>query len=125
MVHTKALIFSGSDSAPHLITAKRSGVDGKSKTPAGVFTQAFAMQYVILAIEEAIERGAIEEVDVTQERLGQFLSSFGRQSYKLSDAVRRKKIVLQRQGARVPSSIKSKDGKIEVVHSRAGTTYSV
>lgn len=75
---------------------------------------------MILAIEDAIERGAIEEVDVTQERLEQFLGRFGRQFYKLSDAGKDKKIVLQRQGARVPSSIKSKDGKIEVAHSIAG-----
>jgi dihydroorotase len=75
---------------------------------------------VILAIEEAIERGAIEEVDVTQERLKQFLSSIGRHFYTLSNAAKDKKIVLQRQRARVPSNVRSKNDKIEVVHSRTG-----
>jgi dihydroorotase len=112
--------FSGSDSAPHPIIAKRGGVEGKNKTPAGVFTQPVATQYVILAIEEAIERGVVKEEDVTQERLEQFLGSFGRQFYKLPNTAKGKRIVLERRGARIPESIKSRDGSIEVALSRGG-----
>jgi dihydroorotase len=117
---TDAFFLSGSDSAPHTITAKRGGVEGKSKTPPGVFTQSFATQYVILALEEAIERGVIKEEDVTQERLEQFLGGFGRQFYKLPDAAKGNRIVLKRKGARIPESIKSEDGSIEVALFRGG-----
>ena len=85
-----------------------------------MFTQTVATQYVILAIEEAIERGAVKEEEVTQERLEQFLSGFGRQFYKLPQTGRSKRIVLERKGATIPESIKSKDGSIEVVLSRGG-----
>ena len=70
---TNAFLFSGSDSAPHPIIEKRGGVEGKSRPPAGVFTQPFATQDAILALEEAIERGVLKEEDVMQKRLEQFL----------------------------------------------------
>jgi dihydroorotase len=117
---TNTFLFSGSDSAPHPIIAKRGGVEGKSKAPAGVFTQPFATQYVILALEEAIERGVIQEEDVTQERLEQFLGGFGRQFYKLPDTAKRNRIVLERKGERIPESIKTEDNSIEVALSRGG-----
>jgi len=82
---TNAFLFSGSDSAPHPIIAKRGGVEGKSRPPAGEFTQPFATQYVILDLEEAMERGVIKEEDVTQEQLEQFLGGFGRRFYRLPD----------------------------------------
>ena len=116
---TKPYLFSGSDSAPHPIIAKRGGVDGKSKTAAGVFTQPFGTQYVILALEEAIERGVVKEEEVTQERLEQFLGGFGRRFYKLNDGATGR-IVLERRGERIPDSIRSEDGSIEVALSRGG-----
>ncbi|MCJ1478390.1 hypothetical protein MMC13_007070 [Lambiella insularis] len=112
--------FFGSDSAPHPMVAKRGGVKGRSKTAAGVFTQPFASQYVILALEEAIKRGTINEEDVTQERLEQFLGGFGRQFYKLPAATNGERIVLERKGAVIPESIQSRDGSIEVALSRGG-----
>jgi dihydroorotase len=113
-------LLSGSDSAPHPVIAKRGGPEGRDKTPAGVFTQTVATQYVILAIEEAIERGVVREEDVTQERLEQFLGRFGRQFYKLSNTAKGKRIVLERKGATIPKSIKSEDGSVEVALSRGG-----
>ncbi|KAI9764288.1 MAG: hypothetical protein M1840_008579 [Geoglossum simile] len=112
--------FFGSDSAPHPVISKRGGVEGRNKTPAGVFTQTVATQYVILAIEEAIERGVVREENVTQERLEQFLGGFGRQFYKLPNTAKGNRILLERKGATIPESIKSKDGSIEVVLSRGG-----
>jgi dihydroorotase len=93
--------------------------------PAGVFTQPFATQLVILAFEEAIERGVLEPDDVTQDRLEQFLSRAGRRFYKLpspdddsSDAAAAikggSKIVLERKGETIPPSIKSGDGTLEI-----------
>jgi dihydroorotase len=86
--------------------------------PAGVFTQPCATQLVLLALEEAIDRGVVVEDDVTQEGLEQFLSSAGRQFYKVPAATSR--IVLERKGEEIPVSIKSEDGSVEVGVSRGG-----
>jgi dihydroorotase len=84
--------------------------------PAGVFTQPFASQLVILALEEAIGRGVLEVDEVTQGRLEQFLSRSGRRFYKLPDPATegQPKIVLERTGETIPTSIKSADGTLEI-----------
>ncbi len=107
--------FSGSDSAPHPLVSKIKTQIGQA-VPAGVFTQPFASQLVILALEEAIERGVLEVDEVTQERLEQFLSRSGRRFYKLPDLVTegQSKIVLERKGETIPTSIKSADGTLEI-----------
>jgi dihydroorotase len=91
------------------------------KVAAGVFTQPFATQLVLLALEDATERGVISESDVTQEKLEGFLSKFGRQFYKLPEAGKGEKIVLERKGEKISESIKSETGEIEVGISRKGT----
>ncbi|KAE8447570.1 hypothetical protein EG329_010700 [Mollisiaceae sp. DMI_Dod_QoI] len=107
--------FFGSDSAPHPLASK-----SHQPVPAGVFTQPFATQLVILALEEAIERGVIDEHEVTQERLENFLSRSGRRFYKLPEpsAEGQPKIVLERKGDTIPVSIKSADGTTEIGLSR-------
>ena len=85
-----------------------------------MFTQPFATQLVILALEEAAKRGAISEDDITQERLEQFLSKSGRRFYKLPDSAAGTKIVLERKGEKIPTSIKNPDGSVEIGISRAG-----
>ncbi|KAI9779159.1 MAG: hypothetical protein M1839_007694 [Geoglossum umbratile] len=112
--------FFGSDSAPHSTTAKRGGASGRDKTPAGVFTQPVATQYVLLALEEAAERGVVAASSVTPERFAQFLSGFGRAFYKLPKPAEGAGLVLERKGARIPESIRSADGAIEVAVSRGG-----
>ncbi|TVY88546.1 putative dihydroorotase [Lachnellula willkommii] len=109
--------FFGSDSAPHPLASK---TQGRQPVPAGVFTQPFATQLVILALQEAIERGVIEEHEVTQERLEQFLSRSGRRFYKLPDPAAKGpyKIVLERKGETIPTSIRSADGTLEIGLSR-------
>jgi dihydroorotase len=89
------------------------------QVPAGVFTQPFATQLVILALEEAIERGVIEEHEVTQERLEQFLSRSGRRFYGLPDHAKEPSIVLERKGEKIPANISSADGTLAVGLSRA------
>lgn len=95
-------------------------MQSRQPVPAGVFTQPFATQLVILALQEAIERGVIEEHEVTQERLEQFLSRSGRRFYKLPDPAAEgpPKIVLERKGETIPTSIKSADGTLEIGLSR-------
>ncbi|EEP77504.1 dihydroorotase [Uncinocarpus reesii 1704] len=105
---------SGSDSAPHPSSSKQG-----EKPAAGVYTQSFATQYVLKAFEDAMETGIISDSDVTQERLENFLSRFGRAFYKLpeNDGT---KIVLERKGELIPKTIQSEDGSVEVALSRGG-----
>ena len=106
---------SGSDSAPHPLASKIK-TQSSQAVSAGVFTQPFATQLVILALEEAIERGVLAEDEVTQERLEQFLSRSGRRFYRLPDPATKgpPRIVLERKGETVPTSIRSADGALEV-----------
>ena len=92
----------------------------EGKAPAGVFTQPYVAQLVLLALEEAVDRGVIAEADVTQEKLEGFLSRFGRRFYKLPDASGERKIVLERKGEKIPTSLASEDGSVEVGISRPG-----
>ncbi|QUC22072.1 uncharacterized protein UV8b_06313 [Ustilaginoidea virens] len=110
--------FFGSDSAPHLMQSKISTEQGKA--PAGVFTQPVVTQLVLMALQEAIERGDIPEADVTREKLEGFLSYFGRRFYKLPE-LPGEKIVLERKGEKIATTVKSSDGTTEVGISRAGT----
>jgi dihydroorotase len=115
VVSGNSKFFFGSDSAPHPIQSKTFAEQGKA--PAGVFTQPYTTQLVLLALQEAIERGTISEADVNQEKLEGFLSRFGRRFYRLPE-VPVKKIVLERKGETIAKSVRSEDGTIEVGISR-------
>ncbi|KAG9504170.1 hypothetical protein J7337_004136 [Fusarium musae] len=117
LVSGNSKFFFGSDSAPHPLQSKTSAEQGKA--PAGVFTQPYVVQLVLLGLEEAIDRGVISEADVTQEILENFLSRNGRCFYKLPETSG-KKIILERKGDKIPTSIKSADSKTEVGISRHG-----
>lgn len=108
---------SGTDSAPHPLASKNVG--SAHNPPAGVFTQPYATQLVLLALEDATEKGILSESDVTQEKLEGFLSGFGRKFYKLPENTSGSKIVLERKGEKIATSIKRDD--LEVGNSRAGT----
>ena len=64
--------FFGSDSTPHPITSKY----GKGKIAAGIFTQPYATQLVIEALEIAVERGILKEEDITLEKITGFMSGY-------------------------------------------------
>ena len=68
-----------------------------------------------------MERGVIEEQEVTQDRLEQFLSRSGRRFYKLPDHPEVPKIILERKGEIIPPSVKTADGGLEVGLSKAGS----
>lgn len=117
-VTSKGKFFLGTDSAPHDISAKK----GKGNTAAGVFTQPYAVAYVLTALEEAVARGDIEESQVTQELLEGFLGGFGRSFYGVEES--KERIVVEKKDEVVVESIKGEG--IEVVPFRKGKpTWSV
>jgi dihydroorotase len=122
---TNDFLFSRSDSALHLIIAKHCGVDGKSELPPGVFTSPFATQYVILALEEAIEKGVIKEEDVTQEQLELFLGGFGRQFYRLPNTAKVIGLCLREKARRFQRVLRVRIAASKLRCQEAGKIYSV
>lgn len=117
--------FLGTDSAPHPIAAKNGSSHPQNKTSAGVFTQPYAVQYVLSAFELAIEKGIIKDEEVTEEVLVNFLGAFGREFYGVQDGSE-EKIVLRRGDEKVRDVLESKSGQVKVVPFRRGNvTWSV
>ncbi|KAF2734696.1 Dihydroorotase [Polyplosphaeria fusca] len=113
--------FLGTDSAPHDSRKKR----GEDKIAAGVFTQPYALGYVLDALGKGIERGVINEEDVTVEMLGGFLGSWGRKFYGVEDR-RKERIVLKRGEQSITEVLKKDSISVEVVPFRRGEqTWSV
>ncbi|OAA62892.1 amidohydrolase 2 [Niveomyces insectorum RCEF 264] len=113
--------FFGSDSAPHPLHTKTAAAPGKA--PAGVFTQPYATQLVLLGLQEGIARGVIAADAINEDKLARFLSHNGRRFYGLPETTTgpAQKIVLERRGATIPTSVRSADGSsAEVGVSRAG-----
>jgi dihydroorotase len=104
--------FLGTDSAPHPVTAKTCGVNRRGKVAAGVFTQPYATQLVVNALDEACMEGVIQESDVTNEKLQGFLGDFGRRFYGVSD-VRKEKISLRKRDEIVVEILER--GEVEIV----------
>ncbi|ORY62526.1 dihydroorotase [Pseudomassariella vexata] len=100
LVNSDGRFFLGTDSAPHDISAKK----GKGNAAAGVFTQPYACQYVLSALEDAIERGDIKDEAVTEEVLGGFLGEWGRKFYGIAQSTQ--KIVLKKGSEVIAESIK-------------------
>lgn len=118
VVESKGKFFLGTDSAPHDISAKKSAM----KTSAGVFTQPYATQLVVGALEEAISKGIVKEKEVTVELLKGFLGEFGRRFYGIEES--KERITLRKGEEVVMESLKG-DG-VEVVPFRRGkNTWSV
>ncbi|KAF1810472.1 Dihydroorotase [Eremomyces bilateralis CBS 781.70] len=115
VVSSDPKFFFGSDSAPHPATAKRGG----DKVAAGVFTQPYATQLVLDALEAAVGRGLLRADEVSNERLQGFLGDNGRRFYGL-DAERNEFIVLKKAGEIVQSSLQTPDGELEVTPFRKG-----
>jgi len=106
--------FLGTDSAPHPAISKRG-----DKVAAGVFTQPNAVSYVVDALEVGVEMSVISEDEITQEKLANFISEFGRSFYQVEDT-RKEKIVLKKGSKTVQDILRSPDSAIEVVPFRRG-----
>ncbi|KAH9233731.1 hypothetical protein K456DRAFT_292059 [Colletotrichum gloeosporioides 23] len=73
VVNSNGKFFLGTDSAPHPITSKT----GPSKAAAGVFTQPYAVQYLLTALDEAVIRGELKDTDITLEAIEGFVANRG------------------------------------------------
>lgn len=111
--------FFGTDSAPHPTSAKE-----KLGAPAaGCFTQKYAVQLVMDALEGAVEKGYIAESDVSPQVIEDFVGNFGRAFYGVSNP-KNERILLHKKGEKVQDQEKS--DKITLANFRAGAeTWSV
>jgi dihydroorotase len=121
VVRSEGRFFLGTDSAPHDRGKKR----GEDKVAAGVFTQPYALGYVLDALEKGVERGVIREEEVTQDLLEGFFGAWGRKFYQVQDT-RGEKVVLKK-GTETIVDVLAKDGiNVSVVPFRKGeATWSV
>jgi dihydroorotase len=106
--------FLGTDSAPHPRSAKE-GPGGRAA--AGVFTQPYATQMVLDALEMAVEAKIIDDAQVSPEGLAGFLGEFGRAFYKVQGG-KAETIELTRGGDVVVDLLRR--GEVEVVPFRRG-----
>ncbi|KAK7555225.1 hypothetical protein IWX49DRAFT_56412 [Phyllosticta citricarpa] len=117
--------FFGSDSAPHPAVKK---LGGEGAPAAGVFTQMYAVQLVVEALEKGVQKGWLSEAEVSREKLEGFLSGFGRAFYggQAREREGRERIVLRRGEERVVERLRHERGEVEVVPFRRGErTWSV
>ena len=120
VVGSNGRFFLGTDSAPHASTKKR----GEDKVAAGVFTQPYALGYVLDALKVGVERGVVEEKDVSQEVLEGFFGGYGRKFYQVEDE-RKERIVLKKGGEKIVDVLRKDGVSVEVVPFRHGeSTWS-
>lgn len=115
VVRSQGKFFLGTDSAPHDRGKKR----GEDKVAAGVFTQPYALGYVLDALEKGVERGVIKEEEVTQEVLEGFFGGWGRAFYQVNDK-RGERVVLKKGGERVLEVLEMEGVGVSVVPFRKG-----
>jgi dihydroorotase len=121
VVRSEGKFFLGTDSAPHDRGKKR----GEDKVAAGVFTQPYALGYVLDALETGVTRGVVGEGEVTKEVLEGFFGKWGRAFYQVGDE-RGEKVVLRKGGEKVVDVLEKDGVSVSVVPFRKGeATWSV
>lgn len=121
VVSSNGRFFLGTDSAPHPSIKKR----GEDKVAAGVFTQPYALGYVLDALQKGIDRGVIEEKEVTQDVLEGFFGAWGRRFYQVEEP-KSERILLCKNEERISDVLKQEGITVEVVPFRHGEqTWSV
>ena len=106
--------FLGTDSAPHPTEHKHA-----EKVAPGVFTQPHAVGLVVSALEESTELGILKVEDITPEKLENFLSTFGRAFYGVTDK-KNERIVLVDGCNAIEESIVNASKTVEVYPFRRG-----
>lgn len=116
--------FLGTDSAPHLLTAKRGGNSGIDKCAAGVFTQPYATQLVLEALEMAVKRAIIDKDSVKEDILRGFLGLHGRRFYALPASKNKMRIHKSTEKV-VESFAVGENGEVIVPFRRNQAIYSI
>jgi dihydroorotase len=121
VVRSGGKFFLGTDSAPHDRGKKR----GEDKVAAGVFTQPYALGYVLDALETGVKRGVVKESEITKEVLEGFFGGGGRKFYQVEDQ-RNERVVLRKGGEKVVDLLEKEGVSVSVVPFRKGEeTWSV
>ncbi len=121
LVESEGRFFLGTDSAPHASVKKR----GEDKVAAGVFTQPYALGYVLDALARGVSRGVVREEQVTREVLEGFFGGWGRRFYGIEEKGA-ERIVLRKKGEKIMGVLKKEGVSVEVVPFRHGEeTWSV
>jgi dihydroorotase len=121
VVRSDGRFFLGTDSAPHDRVKKR----GEDKVAAGVFTQPYAVGYVLDALEKGVKRGVIKEEEVSQNVLEGFFGGWGRKFYQVKDE-RGERVVLKKGAEKVVEVLEMDGVGVSVVPFRKGeATWSV
>lgn len=121
VVGSNGRFFLGTDSAPHDRVKKR----GEDKVAAGVFTQPYALGYVLDALATGVERGVVKEEDVSQEVLEGFIGGWGREFYQVEEP-NGEKVVLRKGKEQVLDVLEKGGVSVSVVPFRKGeATWSV
>jgi dihydroorotase len=84
-----------------------------------VFTQPYALGYVLDALEVGVKRGVIKEEEVNKEVLEGFFGSWGRAFYQVKDE-RGEKMVLRKGGEKVVDVLEKDGVSVSVVPFRKG-----
>lgn len=123
--------FLGTDSAPHLLGAKRGGMDMHQvgKCAAGVFTQPYATQLVLEAFEAAVAKGVVKQEELNQTTLEGFLGEFGRTFYRIEPSGRRIKISAKEEqvvpSVQVGGSTTNSNGQVIIPFRQNSPIYSL
>jgi dihydroorotase len=122
VVDPKGKFFLGTDSAPHPLRSKQgrsaatplgNGNDNScGKCAAGVFTQPYATQLVLEALEDAVTKGVLRELDVRGEGvLEGFLGETGRRFYGVPKSERRIRVRAREEKVVSFLGVKAEDGR--------------
>lgn len=120
--------FLGTDSAPHPLRSKKGGLGNEcGKCAAGVFTQPYATQIVLEALEEAVEKGILRKDDVKENVLRGFLGEVGRKFYGVEASKRKIKIHAGDEKVLERLSVKEegKEADLVVPFRRGSPVYSL
>lgn len=121
VVDSNGRFFLGTDSAPHDREKKR----GEDKVAAGVFTQKYALGYVLDALENGVRRGVVKEEDIDQKVLEGFFGQWGRLFYQVEEP-KAERIILKKGGVKVVDVLQRDRVNVEVVPFRKGeVTWAV
>lgn len=108
--------FLGTDSAPHPLRSKKGGMGNEcGKCAAGVFTQPYATQIVLEALEEAVEKGILRQDDVRENVLRGFLGEVGRKFYGVEASKRKIKIQAGEEKVLERLSVKEEGNEADLV----------